>query len=309
MPGTLAYRLRPLIFCFGLLGLSGAVFGQDLEPRAYSAAPVGTRFLVFGLAYSYGNVLLDPSVPITDVNAKIGFSSPGYLETFRLFGRTASLAMILPYAWGKFNGQVGEEVDRRTVTRSGFGDLRLRFSVNLLGNRALTPQEFARRKPATTLGATLVVAAPTGGYDPSRLINVGTNRWAFKPEIGLSHPIGKWVLDFAAAVWLFTDNTNFYGGQLRAQAPLWVAQGHVSYSFRPGLWLAADATRYVGGRTTVNGLVKDDRQGNSRGGLTLAVPVARAYSLKFSWSTGVVTRIGGKFTVFAVAFQYRWFNR
>jgi len=292
-----------------VLGLAGVVLGQDLEPRAYSASPVGARFLVIGLAYSYGNVLLDPSVPITDINAKIGLTAPGYLETFRLFGRTASLAMVLPYAWGKFNGQVGEEVDRRTVTRSGFGDLRMRLSLNLLGNRALTLQEFTRRKPATTLGVTLVVVAPTGQYDPSRLINVGTNRWAFKPEFGLSHPMGKWVLDLAAAVWLFTDNPNFYGGQLRSQAPLWATQGHVSYSFRPGLWLAADATYYAGGRTTVNGVVKDDRQGNTRCGLTLAVPFAKAYSLKFSWSTGVVTRIGGKFTAFAVALQYRWFNR
>ena len=309
MPVTLTNRVRPLLVCLGLLGLAGTMFGQDLEPRSYSAAPIGTRFLVIGLAYSYGNVLLDPSVPITDVNAKIGLTAPAYLETFRLFGRTASLALTLPYAWGKMSGQVGEEVDRRTTTRSGFGDLRMRFSVNLLGNRALTLQEFAGRTPATTLGVTLAVMAPTGQYDPSRLINVGTNRWAFKPEFGLSHPMGKWVLDLAAAVWLFTDNPNFYGGQRRSQAPLWATQGHVSYSFRPGLWLAIDATYYAGGRTTVNGVVKDDRQGNTRGGLTLAVPFAKAYSLKFSWSTGVVTRIGGKFTAFAVAFQYLWFSR
>ena len=309
MPGILTHRLRPLLVFLALLGSAATVFGQDLEPRSYSAAPVGARFLVIGTAYSYGNVLLDPSVPITDVNAKIGLTAPGYLETFRFFGRTASVAMVLPYAWGKMSGQVGEDVNRRTVTRSGFGDLRMRFSVNLLGNRALTLQEFARRRPETTLGMTLSVVAPTGQYDPSLLINVGTNRWAFKPEFGLSHPMGKWVLDLATAVWLFTDNTNFYGGQLRTQAPLWATQAHVSYSFRPGLWLAYDWTYYAGGRTTVNGVVKDDRQGNSRVGLTLAVPFAKAYSLKFSWSTGVVTRVGGKFTVFAVAFQYRWFSR
>ena len=309
MPNILTNRLRSLLVCLGLLGLAGTMFGQDLEPRAYSAAPVGARFLVMGLGYSAGGVLLDPSVPIMDVKAKISLAAPGYLETFRLFGRTASLAVVLPYAWGKMSGQVGEEVDRRTVTRSGFGDLRMRFSVNLLGNRALTPQEFARRKPATTLGVSLVTVMPTGQYDPARLINIGTNRWAFKPEFGLSQPLGKWVLDLATAVWLFTDNPKFYGGQLRSQDPLWATQGHVSYSFRPGLWLAADLTYYAGGRTMVNGAVKDDRQGNARGGLTLAVPFAKGYSLKFSWSTGVVTRIGGKFTVYGVALQYRWFNR
>jgi hypothetical protein len=302
-------RALHLLLGLALLGLAGTLSGQDLEPRAYSAAPVGTRFLVAGLGYSTGSVLLDPSVPITDVRAKIGLLAPAYLETFRLFGRTASLTLILPYAVGKMSGSVGEGTDRQTVTRSGFGDLRLRLALNLLGNPALTLQEFARRKPATTLGISMTVVMPTGQYDPAHLINVGTNRWAFKPEIGLSHPMGKWVLDLATAVWLFTDNPNFYGGQLRSQDPLWATQGHLSYSFRPGLWLAFDATYYAGGRTTVNGAVKDDQQGNTRSGLTLAVPFAKAYALKFSWSTGVVTRIGGNFTSFGVAFQYRWFGR
>jgi hypothetical protein len=302
-------QLLMLPAAIAVLGLAGAVFGQDLEPRTYSASPVGARFLVIGPAYSAGGVLLDPSVPITDVNAKIGALAPGYLETFRLFGRTASLAVVLPYAWGKMSGQVGEIVERQTVTRSGFGDMRVRMAVNLLGNRALTLQEFVRRRPATTLGVSLVTVMPTGRYNPSLLINIGTNRWAFKPEIGLSHPMGKWVLDLAGGVWLFTDNPNFYGGQLRTQAPLWSTQGHVSYSFRPGLWLAADLTFYTGGQSSLNGVVKDDRQGNTRGGLTLAVPFAKAYSLKFSWSSGVTTRIGGKFTTYGVAFQYRWFSR
>jgi len=302
-------RLPAMAVVIAVLGLTATVLGQDLEPRAYSAAPVGAHFLVIGLAYSAGNVLLDPSVPITDVKARIGLAAPGYAQTFRLFGRTASLAVALPYALGKMSGQVGEDVDRQTITRSGFGDVRMRVAVNLLGGRALTPQEFARRKPATTLGVSLVAVAPTGQYVPAHLINIGANRWSFKPELGLSHPIGNWVLDLAAGVWLFTDNSNFYGGQRRTQAPLWSTQGHLSYSFRPGLWLAVDATYYAGGQSSVNGVVKDDRQGNTRGGLTLAVPFAKAYSLKFSCSTGMITRIGGKFTTFGVALQYRWFSR
>jgi hypothetical protein len=185
----------------------------------------------------------------------------------------------------------------------------VRAAVNLLGGRALTPREFARRKPAPALGASLTVSAPAGQYYPDKLINIGTHRWAFKPELGFSFPAGKWILDLAASVWLFTDNADFYGGQLRSQDPLYAGQAHVSYTFRPGLWLAADATLYAGGRTTIDGVVKDDRQNNTRAGLTLSVPVGGAYSLKFSASTGMVTRIGGKFTVFGVAFQYRWFGR
>jgi len=301
------YRMRPVLVCLGLLGLTIALPGQDLEPRAYSAAPVGTHFLVLGLAYTYGDVLLDPSIPVTDVTAKLGAAALGYAQTLKLAGRTASLAVTLPYAWGKMSGLVGE--DFQTVTRSGIGDIRVRAAVNLLGGRALTPREFARRKPAPALGASLTVSAPVGQYYPDKLVNIGTHRWAFKPELGFSFPAGKWILDLAASVWLFTDNADFYGGQLRSQDPLYAGQAHVSYTFRPGLWLAADATLYAGGRTTIDGVVKDDRQNNTRAGLTLSVPVGGAYSLKFSASTGMVTRIGGKFTVFGVAFQYRWFGR
>jgi hypothetical protein len=307
MRRALAYRRRPVLVCLGLLGLTAALFGQDLEPRAYSAAPIGTHFLFLGTAYSYGNVLLDPSVPITDVTADIGMVAPGYATTLNLAGRTASLAVILPYAFGKMSGMVGE--DFQEITRSGIGDMRIRAAVNLVGGRALTPREFAQRKPAPSLGASVVVVAPVGQYFPEKLINIGANRWAFKPELGFSFPTGKWILDLAASVWLFTDNANFYGGQLRTQDPLWAGQAHVSYTFRPGLWLAADATLYTGGRTSLDGVVKDDRQENSRGGLTLSVPMGKAYSLKFSGSTGMMTRIGGKFTMFSVGFQYRWFGR
>ncbi len=299
--------MRILFACFALLGLMGALLGQDLEPRAYSAVPVGTHFLVLGSAYTYGDVLLDPSVPVTDVTAKLGLAALGYAQTLKLAGRTASLAVTLPYAWGRMSGLVGE--DLTTITRSGIGDLRMRAAVNILGGRALTPREFAQRKPVPTLGASLTVSAPVGQYYPDKLVNIGTNRWAFKPELGFSFPAGKWILDLAASAWLFTDNADFYGGQLRHQEALWAGQAHVSYTFRPGLWLAADGTLYAGGRTTIDGVVKDDRQENSRAGLTLAIPIGRAYSLKFTGSTGMVTRIGGKFTVFGVAFQYRWFGR
>jgi hypothetical protein len=299
-------KRRPLKLAVAVLILTGTALGQDLEPRAYTAAPVGAHFLVMALGYSSGGVLLDPSIPATDVSARIGLASIGYLRTFGFGNRTASLTLALPYALGKMSGQLGE--DAQTIHRSGFGDARIRLSVNLIGNPVLTPQEFARRKPATTLGASLAVVAPMGQYDPLRLINIGTNRWAFKPELGLSHPAGNWVLDLAAGVWLFTENADFYGGQTRSQAPLWTAQGNVSYTFRPGLWLAAGATFYGGGRTSVNGGEKQDRQGNSRCGLMLTVPVAKAYALKFSWSTGVITRIGGSFTAYVVAFQYRWFS-
>ena len=275
---------------------------QEIEPRAFSPSPVGVTFVQVGAGQSTGGILTDPSLPVDDVDGEInaGLFALGY--SFGLFGRLATAALAQPYLSAKFTGTLdGEPAE---ASRSGFGDTRLRFSMNLLGNPAMSAAEFAKRKPQTTIGASLSVSAPTGVYHPARLINVGTNRWAIKPEIGVSHPVGRWQLEASAGVWLFEDNPEFFGGRHREQDPLASIQGHVSYTFRPRLWLALDATFYEGGETTVDGVAKDDRQSNSRYGATLSLPVARSQSLKLYWHDGATTRIGSDFTTWGVAWQY-----
>jgi hypothetical protein len=288
-----------------LLLCAAALAAQQLEPRAYSPAPVGMNFVLFPYVYSTGSVVTDPSLPIANVDAKINIVAPLYVRTLSFFGRAASAALVFPYVWGSVSGDVMEE--RREVTRSGQGDMLLRFVTNLIGDPAVTRQEFAHAKPRTTLGASLVVSMPTGQYDGTKLINIGANRWAFKPEIGLSQPVGNWVFDVYAGVWFFTTNDNFFGGVTRSQQPIVSLQAHVSYNFRPGFWLAVDGTWYSGGQTTVAGLLKDDRQDNARVGLTLAVPLTRTQSLKAVWTRGATTRIGQDFTTYSLAYQIRWF--
>jgi len=278
---------------------------QELEPRAYAPNPTGANFVLLVYARSTGDVVFDPSVPITDVSARVNMGAMFYGRTFGLFGRSASAAVQLPYVWGHVEGNVFEE--RRDVYRSGLADLRLRLTTNLLGGPALAPAEFAKRRPGTTLGASIVVVVPTGQYDPSKLVNVGTHRWSFKPEVGLSHPAGHWFVELYGGAWIFSDNDNFFGGSRREQQPLASFQTHVSYVFRPRLWLAGDATFYTGGRTTVDGVKKADLQRNTRLGLTLAVPVKRRSALKVSWARGIMTRIGGDFDTLAVGYQFLWF--
>jgi hypothetical protein len=210
-----------------------------------------------------------------------------------------------PYVWGYVRGDV-QDVGH-TADRSGFGDPALRLAVNLMGGPALTPLEFARHEPETTLGASLVVTAPFGQYDPSKLINIGTNRWSFKPELGISQPIGDWALEFYAGVWLFEDNDNYFGGQVRKQDPLASFQTHIVYNVRPRLWAAFDFTYYAGGKTTVNGKPQNDRQENTRGGLTVSVPMTLHQSLKLTYARGVSTRIGSEFETIGIAWQWLWF--
>jgi hypothetical protein len=179
----------------------------------------------------------------------------------------------------------------------------------LLGNPPLPVDAFVKAPPSTSVGASLTLVAPSGQYVGSRLVNIGVNRWAFKPEIGLSQPLGDWFVDGSAGVWFFTNNGDFFGGNLRSQAPLMIFQVHGGYSFRPGLWIAADLGYGAGGRSSVNGVEGEDRQANVRYGFTFSVPIAPGWSTKLAFSHGLVTRAGGDFTSIALTLQYRWFDR
>jgi len=279
---------------------------QQLEPRAYSAAPVRTTFAGVGYAHSSGDVVFDPSLPFTDVSARIQVVAPFYLRTFGLLGHQASVGVVVPYAWGHVEGNVQEQF--RRADRSGFADLAMRLAVGLAGAPALTPGAFRERKPSTFVGASLTVTAPTGEYDPSKLVNLGTNRWAFKPELGLSHPLGKWWIEGYAGVWIFTHNDAFFGGQHREQDPLAVAQAHVVRVFKPGLWAALNGIYYRGGSTTLNGVQNADRQENSRLGATVAIPLVKGQSLKLAAAKGTSTRVGAALTTFGITWQRVWID-
>jgi hypothetical protein len=170
--------------------------------------------------------------------------------------------------------------------------------------------EFAKlRRRTLIVGTSLSVAAPAGQYDSAKRVNLGTNRWAFKPEVGISYPVSKFDLDAYFGVWLFTRNDDFFpGGRSRTQDPVTALQGHASYTFRPRLWLAADATWYQGGAAAIDEGPSTIRQNNSRAGLTFSVPLGKSQSLKFAYSTGTTSRLGTDFDTIGIAWQLSWFG-
>ena len=283
------------------------VAAQDLEPRAYVAAPVGLNFVAVSASHSSGGVLLDTSLPIEDVRASVNALAVGYGHTFSLAGRTALLVAAMPMAWFEATGRVGTETGR--ASRSGLGDARLRLSVNLLGGQALKPREFAGATRPTIVGASLTVAPPNGQYDRTKLVNIGANRWSVKPEIGVSHRLGRWTIEGYAGAWLFTANESFFPGSAhRTQEPIVGVQVHASYTFKPGWWIAGNSTWYSGGVTTVDGVARGDLQRNSRAGATLSMPLPRRQSLKLTESAGATTRRGTDFKTVAIAWQLSWFD-
>lgn len=258
-------------------------------------------FAGVAVIYSTGDVVLEPTSPITDVSARVYIGTLGVGGTFPLFGRTASLAVGVPYAWAKVSGRIDEAA--QSVDRSGLADTRLRFAVNLLGGRAMALPEFVRRTPSTTLGASLTVSAPTGQYFDDKLINIGTNRWAFKPEVGVSHPAGRWTLELYGGGWFFTDNSSYLVDKTRAQHSMLSLQSHVGYTIQPRLWITADVTYYQGGRVVLDGVPASEWQDNARVGLTASMPVRKIHSLKVAWSRGAITRLGGNFSTWSIGWQ------
>jgi hypothetical protein len=287
---------------FALVGSAKPAMSQELEPRSYSASPIDANFAVVVLSNSTGTVPLDPSLPLSDVHPAINTAILSFSHTFRLGARTANWGISLPYLGGHVTAVVFGQ--QQAASRYGFADFRARFGVNLLG-QALTPTEFAARKPSTTLGVSLTVIAPTGTYDRTQLINIGSNRWTIK----LEKPMGKWFADLSAGLWIFGENTDYFGGQTLRQAPLDIFQLHYGYSFRQNQWLAVDANYYSGGATSTNGATPINSLANSRYGLTFSQPIGSGLSTKVSWSRWLSGRFGQNFSTVALALQYLWFNR
>ena len=287
-----------------LMLAAAAAQAQDLEPRAYSNSPVGLNFLVAGYAFSQGGLSTDPSLPVQDAKLDIHTIVLAYARSLDLWGKSGKFDVILPYADLSGTALVAGEPRERMV--SGFGDPRFRMSINLYGAPALSMKEFAGYRQDLVIGTSVQVSAPGGQYDSSRAVNIATNRWSIKPDIGFSKAFGPLRADATVGVTYYSTNDNYFGGNRLEQAPIYSAQTHLSYDFGGGIWAGIGATFYNGGRTTVNGVRNDDGLKNSRAGATLALPLDRHNSLKFSASRGVTTRIGTSFDIIGVAWQYRW---
>ena len=299
-------NLRWVLALSAALACGSQARAQSIEPRLFSNAPVGMNFVLLGYAHSTGGVVLDPSIPLEDASMTIHAPFFGYARALDVGGKSGQVQALVPYAW--LSGEAVEGttglVRKRDV--NGFGDPGFRFMVNLHGAPALRASEFKDYKQDVVVGVSLMVTAPLGQYDPDRLVNLGTNRWSFRPEFGVSKALGPWILEGIGAATLFTDNDDFFGGQHRSQDPIYSAQGHVVYVFGRGAWASFDATYYTGGRTTVDGVENDDELGNWRYGLTVAMPVSRRSSIKLYASDGIWTRSGEDFRLFGAAWQVRW---
>jgi hypothetical protein len=284
---------------------------QDLSPRAYVITPLHSNAVTVTYAYYTGSLLFNGAAPISGATGTYSVPAITYYHSFGMFGRSANLNVALPYAIGTFQGEVVGV--GRQVYRSGLVDTTFRLSVNLKGGPAMEAREYAKWNEKTLLGLSLKMIAPTGQYDPNKLINWGSNRWAFKPEFGYSRRRKHFVLDAYAGVWLYTTNQHYFsafGPQPQSEKPIGSFEGHLSYDFKPRLWVSLDGNFWFGGITSLSGIANlDTSQRSSRIGVTASFPLTKYQSIKFSYADGTYVRFGGNYQTVSAAWQYSWVGR
>ena len=276
---------------------------QELEPRAYTNAPIGMDFFIVGYGFIHGDVLVDATSPVEDARLTSHTLLLAYARSLKLGSDAGKVDVLLPYGSASGNATLGGQTIYRDI--GGFADPSVRLSWNFHGAPALTLPEFQTYRPNWVVGASLRVSVPLGQYDESKLLNIGTNRFTFKPELGVSKTWRRWTFEMATSASLFTDNDEYLGTQHREQDAVFAQQVHVIRSFDKGFWAGLDATYYTGGRSTVDGVENDDEQSSSRAGLTVAIAVNPRNTVKLYASTGTTARVGGDFDSAGAAWQIR----
>lgn len=297
-------RYIQLIVFIILLILISPVAAQDLEPRSLTNVPVGMNFGILGYGYSQGNILLDPALPIEDLNADVHAFVAGYVRAINFFGMAGKIDVLVPFATGNWQGNY--EGNDTSTQRTGFGDPGFRLSVNFIGSPALKKEAYQNYTQKTIVGASIRVLAPLGEYYPSKLINLGSNRWSFKLKAGVSHKIKKWMLEAYLGGMFFTKNNNFFGGSELKQKPFFSGLLHVIYSLPKNMWLAANVGYGLGGRSIIDDVPKDTRMSTLRFGLTYALSFLKHHSLKLTIFSGVKFEQGPDIDSVVLVYSYRW---
>ena len=288
----------------GLLTNAATLMAQDLEPRTYTNLPVGQNFVAVGYAHSEGEINPSPSVPLKDLELELNGVVTAYVRSLDLWGKAGKVSA----QWGRLCMKGDGEFRDQYVSgdRCGTIDPSVGISYLFYGAPAMSLAEFRKVQIGRVIGVSIKVDMPVGDYNNENLINTGSNRWTFKPEVGISNRWGNWSMENAFAVRLFSENDNFFGGTRLEQDPLYQIQTHLIYQLPKGRWMSLNGNYFWGGRTEKNGIKGDDVQENSRVGVTLAWPLTAQHSLKFYANSGLVTSIGNDSDTFGILWQYRW---
>jgi hypothetical protein len=284
-PALAIVRPHRALAALCLLLLAEAAFAEDIEPRRWTPLPVGTTVAGVGVVRGQGDVGFDPVLKVEDATVQITTTVVSIVHAFELLGQSARFDIRLPQQHARWQGRLDGQP--RTVDRRGLADPRLRLSVNLAGAPALKGQAFGAYRAAhpvnTVVGAAVAVTLPLGEYLEDKLLNLGQNRFAIQPQLGVVHYRGPWSYELTGSVSFFTDNHEFLVNQTREQDPVLLLQAHTVYAAPSGWWVSLGAAYDWGGRSAVEGVVKDDYREDLLYGVSAGFAISRQLSLQLAY--------------------------
>jgi outer membrane putative beta-barrel porin/alpha-amylase len=275
---------------------------QELEPRAYAALPKNLNSIVAIYGFSKGNVLEDPALPITDFTITTHSFIGAYVRTFALANKLARIQVATPFVF--LGGKLQINGHDTSGSRIGFGDTRIRFGINLLGSPPLERKDFRQYEQKTIFGVSLIASVPTGLYHKDKRINIGSNRFALKPEVGISKRFRKVYLEAYSGVWFFTSNTKYLVDKTLDQNPVFNFQAHAAYYFKIPMWLSFNTTWFRGGKTLVDETSQGDQLDNWRVGATWSWAFAKMQSLKLQFHVGAFTTSSYHYSTVLLGYVY-----
>jgi hypothetical protein len=278
---------------------------QFSDPHSYDNSPAGVNQIESSYAYARANASLDTSLVIAGAKLNLSQGLIEYTRYFGLFHRTAWAEAELPIA-GMSGSITGTNIQGSTV---GTGDSGYEFAMLLVGGPVLTPAESENAASTTRVGLSVAATAPTGKYHADKILNLGSDRWSFKPELALSQPFGpgaKWQADLYTNIYFYTDNTSYRGREVLLQEALPGFEGHVSYSFNDRVWTSLDTRYSFRGTTFVDRIDQDNAQQNFGLGAETNVSMNVRNSLLFEFAKALVHKNGPSVAGFSVKYCYTW---
>jgi hypothetical protein len=292
-----------------MLFVTSQLEAQDIEPRRWTHLPVGMNILGLGAGYTDGDIAFDPVLQIQDATVEVKTVVASYLRAFDLLGKSARFDVRLPYQDARWEGLLAGEP--AATERHGPDDPRLRLSVNFIGAPALKGKAYQAYRAAhsinTVVGAALSVTLPLGEYKKDRLLNLGENRFVFRPQLGFVHTRGHWSYELTGSVFLYTENDEFFGDNRREQHPLYALQTNLVYSAPQHWWVSAGTAHDWGGETEINGENKNDKRRDLLYGISAGLPIGSSASAKLAYVASRSHEDVGKDTdsvFFAYSFRF-----
>jgi len=299
------YKRFVICLALSILSFPNTGLAQFTGAHHFDNTPVGTSQLELSYAYANANASIDTSLIVSGAKFHLDQGTVNYTRYFGLMRHLIFVEGSVPLA--HLSGSIAETNVRGAI--SGAGDSTYSIAALLKGGPALSARQFQGYRPTTAMAISLTVNAPTGQYNPNILLNLGSGRWSFKPELAISHPFGpenKWQCDVYAHAYFFSDNTSYRGKEILRQDPLPGLEGHISYSVLDRLWVSTDFLYAFRGTTFVNGVDQNDAQETVFLGTEASLSLNPQHSVALQFSKAIVHQNGPALVGFTVKYNFTW---